>query len=74
MSRKKENEGVKAQSIPPPTPPERPLRPPLPPRWPYPAAPLPEEDARRILKDILKRLDSIEARLERIEKLLLGRK
>lgn len=74
MSRKKGTEGVKAQSIPPPTPPERPLRPPLPPSWPYPVAPLPEEDIRRVLKDVLKRLDSIDMRLDRIEKLLLGRK
>lgn len=74
VSRKKENEGVKAQSLPLPTPPERPHRPPLPPRMPYPIAPLLEEDVKRILGDILKRLDSIEMRLDRIEKLLTSRK
>lgn len=68
------NETVKAKSIPPPIPPERLSKPPMPPILPYPAAPLFEEDIRRILKEILNRLDSIENRLDRIEKILLGRK
>jgi len=74
MSRKSRNEAVKAKSIPPPVPPERPSRPPMPPILPYPAAPLLEEDIRRILREIINRLDSIENRLDRIEKILLGKK
>ncbi len=44
-------------------------------RWPSPTPmPLvPTEDTNRILKQILDRLDTIEKRLDRIEKLLAGR-
>jgi len=44
-------------------------------RWPspLPMPVVPAEDTNRILKQILDRLDAIEKRLERIEKLLTGR-
>ena len=44
-------------------------------RWPSPTPMpvVPPEDTNRVLKQILDRLDAIEKRLERIEKLLTGR-
>ena len=44
-------------------------------RWPSPVPMpvIPTEDTNRVLKQILDRLDVIEKRLERIEKLLAGR-
>ncbi len=44
-------------------------------RWPspIPMPVVPTEDTNRVLKQILDRLDAIEKRLERIEKLLTGR-
>ena len=66
----REREGKKRAFYPPPVPtrPERPEER----RWPSPT-PLPmvpPEDAGKLLKQILDRLDAIEKRLERIEKLL----
>ena len=54
-----------------PKPPERPEER----RWPAPTPlpVIPAEDTNRILKQILDRLDAIEKRLDRIEKLLAGR-
>lgn len=67
-------EGKKKAFYPPPTP----RRPDMPEerRWPSPT-PLPvvpPEDVGKVLKQILDRLDTIEKRLEKIEKLLAGRK
>ena len=65
-----EREGKKKALYPPPEPrrPERPEER----RWPSPTPPpmFPTEDVGRVLKQILDRLDAIEKRLERIEKLL----
>lgn len=66
----REREGEKRALYPPPVPrrPERPEER----RWPSPT-PLPmvpTEDVGKVLKQILDRLDAIEKRLERIEKLL----
>lgn len=67
-------EGEKRAFYPPPAPrrPERPEER----RWPSPT-PLPvvpTEDVGKVLKQILDRLDAIEKRLERIEKLLAERR
>jgi len=58
---------------PPLGPPERPERPGIYPTWPYPPL-IPNEDTRKILREILTRLESIENRLDRIEKLLIEKK
>jgi len=66
--------GQKRALYPSPVPPRRPERPEEG-RWPSPT-PLPmvpTEDVGRVLKQILDRLDAIEKRLERIEKLLVER-
>jgi hypothetical protein len=47
------------------------MRRPLP-TWPYPLSTV-EDEIRKVLKEILARLDSVEARLERIEKLLTSK-
>jgi len=69
----RKREGEKRALYPPPVPrrPERPEER----RWPSPT-PLPmvpTEDVGKVLKQILDRLDAIEKRLERIEKLLAER-
>jgi len=72
LSRSKGEE--KAAYRPPVSPPTRPERPEEG-RWPSPT-PLPSvpaEDVGRVLKQILDRLDAIEKRLERIEKVLTER-
>ena len=68
-----EEEKKKATFQPPPLPPIRPGVPEE--RWPSPT-PLPvvpTEDTGRLLKQILERLDAIEKRLDRIEKILTQR-
>jgi len=70
----RERGGEKRALYPPPVPPRRPERPEER-RWPSPT-PLPmgpTEDVGKVLKQILDRLDAIEKRLERIEKLLAER-
>jgi len=67
----RERVGEKRAVYPPPVLPKRPERPEE--RWPSPT-PLPmvpTEDVGKVLKQILDRLDSIEKRLERIEKMLM---
>lgn len=69
-----EREGKKKALYPSPVPPRRPEKPEER-RWPSPT-PLPmvpTEDVGKVLKQILNRLDAIEKRLERIEKLLAER-
>ena len=72
MSLKKAGkEAAYPPSLPPPRWPERPEER----RWPSPTPMpfVPAEDIGRALKQILDRLDAIEKRLERIEKLLVGK-
>jgi len=66
--------GIKTTGYPSPLEPRRPERPEEA-RWPSPI-PLPRfnaEDVGRLLKQILDRLDAVEKRLERIEKLLTAK-
>jgi len=66
-----EEEKKKATFQPPPLLPRRPEMPEE--RWPYPTPPpvVPTEDTGRLLKQILERLEAIEKRLDRIEKILM---
>jgi len=68
-----EEEGKKKAVFPSPLPSRRPERPEER-RWPSPTPmPLvPTEDVGKLLKQILNRLDAIEKRLERIEKMLMA--
>jgi hypothetical protein len=69
-----EEEGRKKAVFPSPLPARRPERPEER-RWPSPT-PLPvvpTEDVGKVLKQILNRLDAIEKRLERIEKMLVAK-
>lgn len=69
-----ENSGEEGAAYPPPLLPGRPERPGER-RWPSPTpVPLaPTEDVGKVLKQILDRLDAIEKRLEKIEKILTAR-
>lgn len=69
-----ETSGEESAAYPPPLLPRRPERP-QERRWPSPTpVPLvPAEDAGKVLKQILDRLDAIEKRLEKIEKILAER-
>ncbi len=69
-----ETSGEEGGAYPPPMLPRRPGRPEER-RWPSPTPmPLvPEEDTGKLLKQILDRLDAIEKRLEKIEKILTQR-
>jgi hypothetical protein len=72
LSRNKGEEKVAYRPpVPPPLRPERPEEGKWPSPTPLPAVPV--EDTSRLLKQILDRLDSIEKRLERIEKALMDR-
>ena len=69
-----EREGRKKAVFPSPSPVRRPERPEER-RWPSPT-PLPmvpTEDVGKVLKQILNRLDAIEKRLERVEKILMAK-
>jgi len=69
-----EGKGRKKAAFPSPSPFERPERPEER-RWPSPTPlpTVPTEDVGKVLKQILNRLDAIEKRLERIEKMLMAK-
>ena len=70
-----DGEEEKRASYPPPIPPRRPERPEER-RWPSPTPlpTVPTEDVGKVLKQILNRLEAIEKRLERIEKMLMEKR